>query len=55
MRIILTILAGLVIAGCAVKMHGRMTCEGKCELVVDREVSELNPIPLPQLPKDKEK
>jgi len=51
----LLILSLLLLSGCAVSVHGRMTCEGKCELAIDREISELNPIPLPPPPKDKEK
>ena len=47
--------AVIVLSGCSIKMHGRLTCEGPCELVIDREVKELDPIPLPPLPKDKEK
>jgi len=56
MNIILALLPiTLLASGCAFQMHERMTCDGKCELVIDREVSELNPIPLPPIPNDKEK
>ena len=52
---IIFIIVVAMLSGCAVRAYGRMTCEGKCELVIDREVSELNPIPLPPIPNDKEK
>ena len=35
----------LIITGCAVRVYGNMKCEGKCELTIDREVGELQPIP----------
>ena len=46
----LLLLASLLLTGCTVKMHGRLTCDGPCELVLDREVSEME-----ILPKTKEK
>jgi hypothetical protein len=46
--LIAALLASL--AGCAMRMYGHMSCDGKCELVIDREVDEFDPAPLPELP-----
>ena len=42
-------IAQVVLSGCAVRAYGHMTCDGKCELVIDREVREMEP--MPKLPK----
>jgi hypothetical protein len=42
------LIAGLAlsfVAGCAVRMYGNVKCKGECEVTVDREVRELEPLP----------
>ena len=41
----------LLASGCGMRTYGKMTCDGKCELIIDREVKELDPVPSLPLPK----
>jgi hypothetical protein len=46
-KYILAIVIAMVIVGCSLKMYGNLRCEGPCELTLEREAGELNPIPEP--------
>jgi hypothetical protein len=48
----LFVVALAALTGCAARAYGHLTCDGKCELVIDREVRELET--MPQLPKTKD-
>jgi hypothetical protein len=44
MKTVLVLLV-LALAGCGIRVYGNLKCEGPCELTIDREVKELDPMP----------
>ena len=36
----------MLLSGCGARVFGKLTCDGKCELVIDREIRELDPVPI---------
>jgi len=36
----------IIVSGCAARMYGKLTCEGPCTLELEREIKELDPVPI---------
>jgi len=44
--VLVIIVAVMVLPGCAARMYGKLTCEGPCTLELEREIKELDPVPI---------
>jgi len=44
--LLVAIVAVMVLSGCAARMYGKLTCDGPCTLELEREIKELDPIPI---------
>ena len=44
--VLVIIVAVMVLSGCAARMYGKLTCEGPCTLELEREIKELDPVPI---------
>ena len=46
MKTLTVLLAVLLLSACAARMYGKLTCEGACTLELEREIKELDPVPI---------
>ena len=44
--VVLIIVSVVMLSGCAARMYGKLTCEGACTLELEREIKELDPVPI---------
>ena len=48
--LVIIIVSVVMLSGCGMHTYGKMTCDGKCELIIDREIKELDPVPFDPVP-----
>ena len=46
MKTLTVLLAVLLLSACAARMYGKLTCDGPCTLELEREIKELDPVPI---------
>ena len=44
--VLIIIVPVVMLSGCAARMYGKLTCDGPCTLELEREIKELDPIPI---------
>jgi len=50
---ILIALLVVLLAGCGLRIYSNLKCEGPCELTIDKELKELDPVPFDPVTRSK--